>query len=57
LPKQQASKIYLLENGIKIGVIGLSTLETPSTTDGFLKNKFPPFIFNDYLPVVLKESK
>jgi len=57
LPKQKASKIYLLENGIKIGVIGLSTLETPSTTDGFLKNKFPPFIFNDYLPVVLKESK
>jgi 2',3'-cyclic-nucleotide 2'-phosphodiesterase (5'-nucleotidase family) len=35
LPKQKNTMLYELESGIKIGVIGLSTVETPSTTGAF----------------------
>jgi 2',3'-cyclic-nucleotide 2'-phosphodiesterase (5'-nucleotidase family) len=35
-------------HGIKIGVIGLATTETPTTTSGFISNKFPKYQFHDY---------
>jgi 5'-nucleotidase/UDP-sugar diphosphatase len=41
LPNQMPSRIFEFENGkIKIGVIGLTTLETVSKTHGFSKNTF-----------------
>lgn len=33
--------MFEVANGIKIGVIGLSTIETPSTTDAFSSGLFP----------------
>lgn len=57
LDKQKASQIYSFPNGIKIGVIGLSTLETPDTTAGFSGGKFPPYRFLDYKEVVMDESR
>jgi hypothetical protein len=37
-----------LPNGIKIGVIGLSTVETLTTSGGFTGNKFPRYKFMNY---------
>lgn len=56
LPKQQKSTIYTFQNGINIGVIGLSTIETPTTTSGFGAgaNKFPKYQFLDYKDIVIK---
>ena len=35
LPKQKNTWLFTLDSGIKIGVIGLATIETPSTTAAF----------------------
>ena len=48
LPNQKASELFNLPNGIKIGVIGLATIETPITTAGFVSKKFPPYQFLQY---------
>jgi|JI10StandDraft_1071094.scaffolds.fasta_scaffold1641655_1 hypothetical protein len=45
LPKQVSSQIYALAGGIKVGVIGLATVETPSTTAAFSKGLFPKYQF------------
>lgn len=45
LPKQKSSIIYEMANGIRVGVIGLSTLETPASTAGFSGNLFPAYKF------------
>jgi 2',3'-cyclic-nucleotide 2'-phosphodiesterase (5'-nucleotidase family) len=37
-------------------VIGLSTLETPATTSGFVENLFPDYKFLEYRDVVVKYS-
>lgn len=34
-----------MANGIRVGVIGLATLETPASTAGFSSNLFPPYRF------------
>ena len=56
LPHQKASKLFSFSNGIKIGVIGLATIETPSTTAGFLDGLFPPYKFMAYKNFVTSES-
>lgn len=35
LPKQKNTWLFTLDSGIKIGVVGLATTETPSTTAAF----------------------
>lgn len=45
LPKQVSSQIYAFASGVKIGVIGLATTETPSTTAAFSKGLFPKYKF------------
>lgn len=47
------SKIYEFPSGIRIGVIGLSTIETPATTNGFADGSFPQYKFLDYKDVVI----
>lgn len=54
LPKQSSSQIYAFANGIKIGVIGLATVETPSTTAAFAKGLFPKYKFLEYESVVIE---
>ncbi len=49
--------IYSLKSGIKIGVIGLATVETPATTDGFVNKLFPSYRFLSYTDIVLDRSK
>lgn len=49
--------MFSFASGIKIGVIGLSTIYTPNTTDAFNKGKFPQYKFLDYKDVVINESK
>ena len=53
LEKQKSSELFDFPNGIKIGVIGLSTLETPDTTAGFSGGKFPSYRFLDYKEIVM----
>lgn len=54
LPKQASSQLYSLASGLKIGVIGLSTVETPSTTAAFAKGLFPKYKFLEYKQVVIE---
>jgi 2',3'-cyclic-nucleotide 2'-phosphodiesterase (5'-nucleotidase family) len=55
LPNQMPSRIFEFENGnIKIGVIGLTTLETVSKTQGFSKNTFEILAYKE---VVEETSK
>ena len=42
---------------VKIGVIGLSTLETPTSTSGFIDNLFPEYKFLPYTDIVIQKSK
>lgn len=46
-----------MANGIKIGVIGLSTLETPSSTAAFSQGLFPAYRFLQYRQLIMDESK
>lgn len=48
--------MFLLDSGIKIGVIGLSTVETPATTNGFASNLFPRYQFVNYTSKVIERS-
>ncbi len=57
LPKQRLSQMYEFPSGIRVGMIGLSTIYTPSTTNGFKDGKFPPYKFLEYKDIVVEESK
>lgn len=57
LPKQKLSHIYTFPSGIKIGVIGLSTINTPSTTNAFKNHLFPDYKFLPYKEIVVNQSK
>ena len=57
LPNQETSHLYEFKSGIRIGVIGLSTIETPSTTAAFSNGLFPAYKFLEYLQIVQDESK
>jgi 2',3'-cyclic-nucleotide 2'-phosphodiesterase (5'-nucleotidase family) len=48
LPFHKNSEIVTLPNGIKIGIIGLVTLETLTTTAGFSSKLFPEYQFLPY---------
>lgn len=52
LPNKSSSKIFTMKSGIKIGVIGLTTLET------LYNNAHPPknFEVNDYYETTIKEA-
>lgn len=56
LPRQTSSQMFSFASGIKIGVIGLITVETPSTTAAFNKGLFPKYKFLQYRQVVLDEA-
>ena len=53
LPNFKGSKILELKNGIKIGIIGLTTLEIEKSKT----NNASDIIFQDYLNIVKEESK
>jgi 5'-nucleotidase len=57
LPKHKNARMFTLESGIKIGVIGLATVETPETTGAFNDGSFPKYQFLDYGPVVEEQSR
>ena len=38
-------------------MIGLSTIATPETTNGFSGKLFPPYKFLDYKDIVIEESR
>ena len=57
LPLQKGETIYELDSGINIGVIGLSTVETPESTGTFNDGTFPPYKFLDYAPIVVQRSR
>ena len=40
-----------------MGVIGLTTLETPSTTATFVNGKFPAYSFLDYKDIVIERAQ
>lgn len=48
--------IFTLQSGIKIGVIGLTTIETPFTTGAFTDGSFPAYRFKEYTEIVMKSS-
>jgi 2',3'-cyclic-nucleotide 2'-phosphodiesterase (5'-nucleotidase family) len=43
LPNTENSHLFEMENGVKIGVIGLVTKLTPQTTMGFVDHSFPQY--------------
>ena len=45
--------MYQFKSGIRIGVIGLSTIETPTTTNAFKNKLFPEYKFLDYKDIVI----
>lgn len=53
LPNKIASKIFVMENSLRIGVIGLTTYET------LYNNTHPPknFVLMDYYETTIRESK
>lgn len=56
MPNQEGERLYELPCGIKIGVIGLTTLETPYTTATFINGKFPAYSFLDYKDIVISRA-
>lgn len=56
MPRQKASQIYEVQSGVRIGVIGLSTIATPETTNGFSGKLFPLYKFLGYKDIVIEES-
>lgn len=46
-----------MNNNFKIGVIGLITVDTPSTSSGFTQHMFPDYKFKDYADIVNNEAK
>lgn len=53
MPNQKLSQLFEFASGIRIGVIGLSTIYTPITTNAFKDGKFPQYKFLDYKDVVV----
>lgn len=54
LPRQKLSQMYEFKSGIRIGVIGLSTIFTPDTTNAFKDKKFPEYKFLNYTAIVIE---
>ena len=52
-PKQKETKIYELNNGIKIGIIGILTEETLTTTSILLEDLY----FEDYAKIINTEAQ
>jgi 2',3'-cyclic-nucleotide 2'-phosphodiesterase (5'-nucleotidase family) len=46
-----------MKNGLKVGVIGLSTIETPKTTSTFNDGTFPAYQFQNYTSIVIEKSQ
>lgn len=57
LPNSKRSHIIQLGDGVKIGVIGLTTVDTPQTSSGFTNHLFPDYQFKDYTNIVIDEAK
>lgn len=56
LPRQKATEIFDLGE-IKIGVIGLSTEESKTSTAGFTSKLFPDYKFLPYTDIVIQRSQ
>lgn len=52
LLRQKNSKLFTLRNGLKIGVIGLTTVQTLTSTTGFTNHIFPDYKFLNYSAIV-----
>ena len=57
IPNTRRSQVIQLGDGVKIGVIGLTTTDTPQTSSGFTNHLFPDYQFKDYTNIVIEESK
>jgi 2',3'-cyclic-nucleotide 2'-phosphodiesterase (5'-nucleotidase family) len=57
LPNSKATKIYTLKSGIKVGVIGLMTIETVLTINGYHNRSYEDYRILDYASIVLSLSK
>jgi 2',3'-cyclic-nucleotide 2'-phosphodiesterase (5'-nucleotidase family) len=57
LANQKLSHLYTFKSGIKIGVIGLSTIYSAHTSTGFTSGKFPAYKFLEYKDIIINESK
>ena len=49
--------MFSFKNGVRIGVIGLSTIFTPITTNAFKNKLFPEYKFLQYKDIVINQSK
>lgn len=49
--------MFEFSSGIRIGVIGLITINTPTTTNAFKNKLFPEYKFLNYTDIVINESK
>ena len=56
LPNQKSTYLYDLGD-VKIGVIGLTTMETKTSSSAFLDNSFPNYKFLPYTDIVINKSK
>lgn len=45
--------MYQFSSGLKVGVIGLATIETPFTTNAFKNKLFPEYKFQNYTAIVI----
>ena len=57
MPNTKRSKIVAMSNGVKVGVIGLTTVDTPQTSSGFTDHMFPDYQFKEYADIVAQEAK
>jgi 2',3'-cyclic-nucleotide 2'-phosphodiesterase (5'-nucleotidase family) len=57
LPNTKRSQMFTLNNNFKVGVIGLITVDTPSTSSGFTQHLFPDYKFREYADIVYTEAK
>ena len=55
MPRQKSTELLDLGE-VKIGVIGLTTLETPTSSKGFTNHLFPDYQFLPYKEVVIEKS-
>ena len=56
LYKQKSTTVFEVA-GVRIGVVGLITLETPETSSGFIAQYYPKYKFLHYKRTVIKQSE
>jgi 5'-nucleotidase len=57
LPNTRVSSLARLGNGLQVGIIGLTTIETPYTTTWFKNKSNPQYDIRNYSSIVLAEAQ